>query len=132
MAAASTKTLLAIVILSLIGEGFAAAKIDDCYYTAADIKISQKPTGVVIEGSPEYEVTFYNSCRCTHTNVLLGCPGFASVADIGDNLKPRGDGTCLLTNGSNPIRGYATIKVKYAWMTPWTIAPLLSQVDCRY
>ncbi|KAI3850102.1 hypothetical protein MKW98_001046, partial [Papaver atlanticum] len=100
---------------------FVAAKIDDCYYTAADIKISQKPTGVVIEGSPEYEVTFYNSCRCTHTNVLLGY-----------NLKPRGDGTCLLTDGSNPIRGYATIKVKYAWMTPWSITPLLSQVDCRY
>ncbi|RZC64746.1 hypothetical protein C5167_008435 [Papaver somniferum] len=133
MASASTKSLItiAIVVLSLIGKGFVAAKVDDCYYTAADIKISQKPTGAIIKGLPEYEVTFYNSCRCTHTNVLLDCHGFASVEDIGDDLRPRSDGTCLLTDGSGPIRGYSTIKVKYAWKTPSTITPLLSQVDCR-
>ncbi|KAI3934641.1 hypothetical protein MKW92_035112 [Papaver armeniacum] len=130
MAAASTKTFIAIVILSLIGQGLVAAKYD-CSYTAEDIKVSQKPTGVVIEGSPEYEVTFYNSCRCTHTNVLLSCLGFSSVGNVGDSLTPRGDGTCLLTDGSKPIRGYATIKVKYAWKTPVTIKPILSQVDCR-
>ncbi|KAI3835510.1 hypothetical protein MKW92_023836 [Papaver armeniacum] len=120
MAAAGTKTFIAIVILSLIGQGLVAAKYD-CFYTAEDIKVSQKPTGVVIEGSPEYELTFI-----THAAVPTPI-----VGNVGDSLTPRGDGTCLLTDGSKPIRGYATIKVKYAWKTPVTIKPILSQVDCR-
>ncbi|MCL7047371.1 hypothetical protein MKW94_014042 [Papaver nudicaule] len=127
--AIATKTLVAIVILSLLGEGFGAAEIE-CHHNTSDIKISQKPTGVQIKGSPEYEVTFYNACLCTQTDVVLSCPGFTSVEDIGSNLTPRGDGTCLLTDGLNPLHGFTTIKVKYASASPCTFTPLSSQVYC--
>ncbi|KAG6471891.1 uncharacterized protein LOC122028702 [Zingiber officinale] len=84
----------------------------------ADISISQRKTGGIVEGKPEYEVSVSNKCRCLQSKVVLRCYGLSSVESVnGWAIRPVDEERCLVGDGRAISRG-TPVKFRYAWMTP--------------
>ncbi|PUZ44937.1 hypothetical protein GQ55_8G178500 [Panicum hallii var. hallii] len=81
----------------------------------SDIKVSQEKTGKVVQGQPEYRVTFENLCECPQDYVDVRCNRLPSVEPIDSKQIKVMDELCMLATtlfkGSN-------ISITYAWKTP--------------
>ena len=81
----------------------------------SDIKVSQEKTGKVVQGQPEYRVTFENLCECPQDYVDVRCNRLPSVEPIDSKQIKVMDELCMLATtlfkGSN-------ISFTYAWKTP--------------
>ncbi|CAJ1972021.1 unnamed protein product [Sphenostylis stenocarpa] len=118
----STIKILSIIILflSLSSQGWA------CSFR--DISISQKQTGVQVQGKPEWTVTVTNNCACVQLNVILKCSGFQSVEKIDSSILSVSSGGCLLNNGLPIYRD--AVQFNYASDQQFAFTPISSQIAC--
>jgi hypothetical protein len=73
----------------------------DC--SLSDIVISQKNTGKIVEGKPEYSVTIENKCSCPQADIKVFCYGISSVEVVDPSkIRPIDRELCLLANGEPP------------------------------
>jgi len=81
----------------------------------SDIKVSQEKTGKVVQGQPEYRVTFENLCECPEDYVDVRCNRLPSVEPIDSRQIKVMDELCMLA--TTLFRG-SNISFTYAWNTP--------------
>ncbi|XP_020111289.1 uncharacterized protein LOC109726213 [Ananas comosus] len=107
----------------------------------ADIVVTQRPTGRVVEGKAEYAVAVQNRCRgCAQSAVVLRCFGLSSVEPVDTAaIRPLdGDGgeDCVVAGGRTlpPADAVgaaaAPVRFTYAWMTPQDFPVISTKVHC--
>ncbi|XP_020523102.1 uncharacterized protein LOC110007303 [Amborella trichopoda] len=90
MAAATVKLLSTLLLLCIIGKGYAAAV---CPLTV-ELEIAK------VGATDEYAITFTNVCICPLNNVVLGCPPFdAAHIPNPSIIRHVTDTTCILKDG---------------------------------
>jgi hypothetical protein len=78
----------------------------------SDIKVTQEKTGKVVQGHPEYRVTFENQCECPEDYVDVHCNHLPSVEPIDSRQIKVMDELCMLA--TTLFKG-SKISFTYAW-----------------
>ncbi|KAJ8769048.1 hypothetical protein K2173_024044 [Erythroxylum novogranatense] len=94
-----------------------------------NLKVSQAPTGKLIQNKPEFNVTIYNDCICTELNVYLGPEDFHTVEPIDPKILAK---TPLgwLVNDGQPIYGNKSFSFTYAWNYQFNFVPVGATRAC--
>ncbi|KAF3323614.1 Beta-1,3-N-Acetylglucosaminyltransferase family protein [Carex littledalei] len=93
--------------------------------TLSNISVTQKPTGNLFGGKPEYEVTIKNLCPCQQSNVQFNINGFQTAEPVDPSILDK-DG---FVNDKLPLP-YDGVTFKYASGTLFPFKPMSSQVSC--
>jgi len=93
-----------------------------------DLSITQKQTGVKVQGKPEWTVKITNNCACVQLNVILNCRGFRSVEKIDPSLLRISSNGCLVNNGQSIYRD--DFQFNYASDKQFPFIPVSSQIAC--
>ncbi|CAN6372004.1 unnamed protein product [Urochloa humidicola] len=107
--------VLAAVILSHARTGNAQQIGGTCHLS--DIKVTQEKTGKLVQGQPEYQVTFENLCECPQDYVDVQCNRLPSLEPIDSSqIKVMDELATTLFKGSK-------ISFTYAWQTRRRTSP---------
>ena len=96
----------------------------------ADIKISVKKTGRLVEGQSEYKVTIAIQCSYPQGSIYVRCLGLPSVEPVdATRIRPVDGQHCLVAGGRQIPRG-TLLTFTYAWKTPQDFTVLSAQPHC--
>ncbi|CAO2141733.1 unnamed protein product [Urochloa humidicola] len=117
--------VLAAVILSHARTGSAQQIGGTCQLS--DIKVTQEKTGKLVQGQPEYRVTFENLCECPQDYVDVRCNRLPSLEPIDSTQIKVMDELCMLA--MTLFKG-SKISFTYAWQTPQDFAVVSATSRC--
>ncbi|KAL1319681.1 hypothetical protein HN51_064473 [Arachis hypogaea] len=109
------------------------ALVSQCYGQCreSDLFLTQKPTGAIVKGKAEWEVTISTGCaKCNFPGVRVNCLGFQTVEPINTSIlgKPEG-GLCLVAKG-RPISRSQPVTFKYASDTSFPFHAVETKIVC--
>ncbi|KAL3497328.1 hypothetical protein ACH5RR_040060 [Cinchona calisaya] len=100
----------------------------DC--SLANLTILQAPTGAKVESKPQWNLTIFNQCICTQTQVKLSCKGFQSVEKIDPTVLLKTGDSCLVNNGAPIHYGHDNFTFTYAADKQFPFTPIDSLIFC--
>ncbi|KAK7395342.1 hypothetical protein VNO78_15894 [Psophocarpus tetragonolobus] len=121
MSGSTIKIFSIIIFLVLISKSYS-----QCF--VSDIVISQSPTGVKVQGKPEWSVSITNKCHCIQGDVILACKGFQSLEPVNPSILKVSPNGCLLNSGK-PIQKNG-VNFKYVSDQQYPFKPISSGYLC--
>ncbi|CAL4988036.1 unnamed protein product [Urochloa decumbens] len=124
-AKAGVLVVLAAVIFCHARTGNAQQIGGTCHLS--DIKVTHEKTGKIVQGQPEYRVTFENLCECPQDYVDVHCNRLPSLEPIDSRQIKVMDELCMLA--TTLFKG-SKISFTYAWQTPQDFAVVSATSRC--
>ncbi|XP_026377619.1 uncharacterized protein LOC113271910 [Papaver somniferum] len=93
------------------------------------MKVTQKATGKLLSGKPEYSVDVINGCQpCAQGQIYLRCGGFETVEKPDpQDLMVNEKSDYRLLNYGKPV--YDFVRFKYAWDTQYNLLEYFQRHD---